>query len=581
MKRGRPKHDDILTRREWEVLALIREGLTNDAIAERLAISSNTAKFHVSEILTKLGVSTREEAAAWRRPTVPARLGLSLPLILWLRTGMSVARGLAGVAAIALGITVLVLVLSDRSDAAKYDAGPLGKIAFVQDGDIWMKALPDGTPQRLTRDANAGSPRWSSTGEWLLYFDSEVTVDDTGPSRPVWVIRADGSDARQLDGRGLYAFWMPGTDEVFYSPDDDSIAIESADGKSRRDPSRLPLPTSGAGAGEEGEIAGLFPSPDGQWFVYIDQRWPAGMRSPLSSPTRWTYQGVWIIRNDGTGAREVFDLGPSPSGRLFVTGWTADSRNLLYAVPANQFEGDSFYDGWPLGVASVDTGVTHDLGLALSPFAQSLARSDGTTILVAGFVRETWTDKRIVSLDADLKTTTLTTPDVAALAPSWSPDGTRIAYAASPDLGVSSRDAALRSRRIWLMAADGSGKRQLTTGEGFRDDAPSWSSDGTHLLFARLPVEPAAARMTSGSWRYQAARWSLSKRACHSSTPRTTDPSQERSRNVPAAPPGPLTTTAASISPRCSIGGSRALLADDTRRVGAIRLCDSICARGP
>src|SRR5688572_7480481 len=165
MKRGRPRHDDILTPREWEVLDLMRDGLTNDGIAERLAISSNTAKFHVSEILTKLGVSTREEAAAWRRPVVPARLGLSLPLMRWLGTGTSVARGLAGIAAVAIGVAVFVLVLSDRSDAAKYEAGPLGKIAFVRDGDIWMKALPDGTPQRLTRDANAGLPRWSSSGK--------------------------------------------------------------------------------------------------------------------------------------------------------------------------------------------------------------------------------------------------------------------------------------------------------------------------------------------------------------------------------------------------------------------------------
>jgi hypothetical protein len=44
------------------VLALLREGLTNEEIAHRLAISFYTAKFHVSEILSKLRVSTREEA---------------------------------------------------------------------------------------------------------------------------------------------------------------------------------------------------------------------------------------------------------------------------------------------------------------------------------------------------------------------------------------------------------------------------------------------------------------------------------------------------------------------------------------
>jgi DNA-binding NarL/FixJ family response regulator len=53
MTRGRPRHDDILTPREWEVLELLREGLTNEEIAGRLGISFDTAKFHVSEILSK------------------------------------------------------------------------------------------------------------------------------------------------------------------------------------------------------------------------------------------------------------------------------------------------------------------------------------------------------------------------------------------------------------------------------------------------------------------------------------------------------------------------------------------------
>ena len=52
-----------LTPREWEVLALIREGLSNEQIAQRLGISLSGAKFHVSEILSKLQVTDRVEAA--------------------------------------------------------------------------------------------------------------------------------------------------------------------------------------------------------------------------------------------------------------------------------------------------------------------------------------------------------------------------------------------------------------------------------------------------------------------------------------------------------------------------------------
>lgn len=57
-----PGHD--LTEREREVMALMVEGLNNNEIAERVYLSVSTVKFHVSAILSKLGVTNRIEAVA-------------------------------------------------------------------------------------------------------------------------------------------------------------------------------------------------------------------------------------------------------------------------------------------------------------------------------------------------------------------------------------------------------------------------------------------------------------------------------------------------------------------------------------
>lgn len=54
-----------LTRREKEVLALLADGADNEGIAEALVISPQTARTHIQNILGKLGVHSRLEAAAF------------------------------------------------------------------------------------------------------------------------------------------------------------------------------------------------------------------------------------------------------------------------------------------------------------------------------------------------------------------------------------------------------------------------------------------------------------------------------------------------------------------------------------
>jgi DNA-binding NarL/FixJ family response regulator len=69
---GQAATGPALSAREREVLVLVAEGLTNKEIAERLVVSEHTARNHVANILSKLGLSRRVQAA-----TYAARLGVT------------------------------------------------------------------------------------------------------------------------------------------------------------------------------------------------------------------------------------------------------------------------------------------------------------------------------------------------------------------------------------------------------------------------------------------------------------------------------------------------------------------------
>jgi len=95
-----------VTERQLEVARLIADGLDNPAIAGELGISLAGAKYHVSELLARLNLSSRDEVARWYRERErghPFRR-LSLAPLGWMAgaVGGAAAAGIA-VAAIALG----------------------------------------------------------------------------------------------------------------------------------------------------------------------------------------------------------------------------------------------------------------------------------------------------------------------------------------------------------------------------------------------------------------------------------------------------------------------------------------------
>ena len=64
-KRGRPPHADQLTPAEWRIVEAVRHGLSNTEIAARRGISLDAVKFHVANVLQKLGLNNRGELRRW------------------------------------------------------------------------------------------------------------------------------------------------------------------------------------------------------------------------------------------------------------------------------------------------------------------------------------------------------------------------------------------------------------------------------------------------------------------------------------------------------------------------------------
>jgi DNA-binding CsgD family transcriptional regulator/predicted enzyme related to lactoylglutathione lyase len=63
--RGRPRHPDVLTPAEWEVLDWVRHGLSRAEIARRRGTSVDAIKYHLANIAGKLGLSGTAELRRW------------------------------------------------------------------------------------------------------------------------------------------------------------------------------------------------------------------------------------------------------------------------------------------------------------------------------------------------------------------------------------------------------------------------------------------------------------------------------------------------------------------------------------
>lgn len=359
----------------------------------------------------------------------------------------------------------------------------LGQLAYVHGGDIWVKTLPDGEPRRLTDDGRNRQPRWSPSGEWLAFRKGDGEA---------WLMQADGTEARPLnDGVAVDAFaWSPTADRLAYVTGND-LRVAAADGAptvlvgKEGDP-LTPAPEDGR---RVGEIAW---SPEGRWIAY-ERRARAQEGPPETSVWKVSTEGDEPIRlypNDQEGQREL--MGP------MVRGWTGDGHFLL--LQDDMRSASLLTDGSPLYALPAAGGSPIRLAQSVLPHDDFVAPAptDSRVAIVAGAGRATWNEKRIaIAQSPGGEFAYLTAEDLAALSPTWSPDGPRLAYASMAEqanvAGGEPARQALMDRSIRLIDAGSAENRQLTADPGYRDERPLWSADGSHLLFARLNAEDRAS----------------------------------------------------------------------------------------
>jgi Tol biopolymer transport system component/DNA-binding CsgD family transcriptional regulator len=461
-KRGRPPHPDILTPREWQVLDLLRQDLTNEQIAQRLDISPAGAKCHVSEILSKLGVSTREAAAAWQPPTgrAPWWERATAPVAATLRrlSPLTLAK-VALLGAALLLVAGLAILISGVSRTEPGDAQPLAAapclnrppggtqaarqlfVATYIDSNVWFVDADGGSGQPVI--AGTG-PEWSPDGRALAFLDS--THDGLHFRAALCVVQADGTSARSLGqvfqgdnppsciGGTQYAWSLDGTMLVY---ENDGMMYTASLEEGSLAPEEL---THGSGPTL---------SPDGKKVAF----------SSITPAGRFAYCGIWVVYTDDRDRHELlFAKGTAPAfspegDRIaFVDGaqiMLGDAEGAASTVLADFAPGKDLYDG-PRELIWARDGER-------IAFAYDSPGNGGPLVYV---------------VNADGSGEPIEIGEGHQI--SWSPDGEFLAFS-QPKYEADAKST------LYVARADGRGEPKKI-GEG---GSPSWSPDGTRIAFTR------------------------------------------------------------------------------------------------
>lgn len=183
-----------LSPRQREVLELVAGGKTYGEIAEVLGITLDGVKWHMREVLTKLGVNSREEAADWwrRERSVPRRLARAARALVPL-TGLRlvlVGGAVSAVAGIAVAGTVLAWWGGAGHDAA-------ARVAAVDGG-----GSATGCPTTMAR-LGGGAVDYQN-GEYItINIGAGGFVLPPGVARPACIVEDNLQLQLEMNGKPL------------------------------------------------------------------------------------------------------------------------------------------------------------------------------------------------------------------------------------------------------------------------------------------------------------------------------------------------------------------------------------------
>ena len=207
------------TPRQREVLSLLASKKSNQQIADELGISLDGAKWHMREILSKLNVETREDAAEyWRlyqgwKPRLARSLRSGLPL-----ASVKSAVAVAGMAVIGLVTLAVVVVLSNGDGPPS--SGPVdASVEPASSSTAPATSLPSNSTQTVTSEPRTVvldvEPRPQPQGTTLALGTPPA------PVQPPW----DGESTVIYDiEQGVLIDLGPGTQPAAFSPDETKAA---------------------------------------------------------------------------------------------------------------------------------------------------------------------------------------------------------------------------------------------------------------------------------------------------------------------------------------------------------------------